>query len=370
MFENMTFDYILKRALNNVSGNVDKRTGSVIYDAIAPCCMEIAKIYEGLDGVLKETFADTAERDFLIRRAAERGIFPKQASAAVMKGVFNIDVPIGSRFYIDSVTYYVYEKISDGVFKMVCETLGKDGHRHFGKILPLDNIEGLETAEITDVIVTGGDEEDTEVFRKRYFDSFSAIAFGGNKKDYTEKVNLISGVGGCKVFPAFFGGGTVRLVIISSDYSSVSDEFRKEVKLMADPYGEEGEGVGFAPIGHRVFVDSVIEKRVNVSVSAELSADADLDFIHEKVYGKISDYFYELSKGWADRDRVEIVAMRIGTEIFDISGIKNIFSVSLMNGDDFLSFILNSDEIPIIGEIIFNGEVLRFPYGNFSIDKK
>ena len=338
---------------------MDKRTGSVIYDAIAPCCMEIAKIYKGLDDVLKETFADTAEREFLIRRASERGIFPKQASAAVMKGVFNIDVPIGSRFYIDSVTYYVYEKISDGVFKMVCETLGKDGHRHFGKILPLDNIDGLETAEITDVIVTGEDEEDTEVFRKRYFDSFSALAFGGNKKDYEEKVNLIPGVGGCKVFPAFFGGGTVRLVIISSGYSPVSDEFKKDVKLMADPYGEEGEGVGFAPIGHRVFVDTVTEKSINVSLSAELYSDADLEFIHEKVYEKIKDYFYELSKGWADRERIEIVAMRIGTEIFDISGVKNIFSVSLMDGDDFLSFILSSDEIPVIGEVTFNGDILR-----------
>jgi len=359
MFEGMTFDYILKRALKNVSGNVDKRVGSVIYDAIAPCCMEIAKIYEGLDEVLKETFADTAGREFLIRRAAERGISPKSSSPAVMKGVFNIDVPVGSRFYIDSVTYRAEEKISDGVFKLVCEATGRDGHRHFGKILPLDNIEGLETAEITDVIVTGEDEEDTEVFRKRYFDGFSALAFGGNKKDYIEKVNLISGVGGCKVFPAFFGGGTVRLVIISSDYSPVSDEFARTVKLMADPYGAEGEGVGFAPIGHKVFVDSVSEKNINIDIRAEFYDDYDFDFIRESTYQKISDYFYELSKGWADCDRVEIVAMKIGTEIFDISGVKNVFSVALMNGGDFLSLILNRDEIPVIGKITLNGNVLE-----------
>ncbi len=359
MFENMTFDYVLKRALNNVSGSVDKRVGSVIYDAIAPCCMEISRIYENLDKVLKETFADSAEREFLIRRAKERGIYPKEASAAVMKGVFNIDVPIGSRFYIDSVIYYADEKISDGVFKMVCEETGRDGHRHFGKILPLDNIDGLETAEITDVIITGEDEEDTEVFRKRYFDSFSALAFGGNKKDYIEKVNLISGVGGCKVFPAFFGGGTVRLVIISSDYSPVSDEFSQMVKNIADPYGSEGEGVGFAPIGHKVFVESVSTKIVDVDINAELSEDADFDFIGKKAYEKISDYFYELSKGWADCKNVEIVAMKIGTEIFDISGVKNVFSLSLMKSGDFLSFILNDDEIPVIGKITFNGKALE-----------
>ena len=359
MFENMTFDYILKRTLNNISNNIDKRQGSVIYDAVAPCCMEIAKIYESLDRVIKETFADSSDRDFLIRRAKERGIYPKSASPAVMKGCFNIDVPTGSRFYIDGFTYYVSEKISDGVFKMICETAGIEGHRHFGKLLPLDNIDGLETAEITDIIITGENDEDTEVFRKRYFDSFSALAFGGNKKDYIQKVNLISGVGGCKVFPAFYGGGTVKLIIISSDFSAVSDEFALMVKQEADPYGCDGLGVGFAPIGHKVFVESVLEKNINIRINIDFCENYNFYFIYEKISEKISDYFYELSKNWSYLENIEIVAMKIGTEIFDITGIKNISCISVADSGEFMSFILEENEIPVVGDIIVNGKTLE-----------
>ncbi len=361
MFENMTFDYILKRVLENVPGDVDKRQGSVIYDAVAPCCMEISKMYLSLDRALDESFADSAGREFLIRRAKERGIFPKPASAAVVKGVFNIDVPIGSRFYIDGFVYYVSEKISDGIFKMICETPGTDGHRHFGRLLPLDNIEGLETAEISDVIVTGEDDEDTEDFRKRYFDSFSALAFGGNKKDYIEKINLISGVGGCKVYPAFFGGGTVRLVIISSGYSAVSDDFVSQVKEIADPYGCSGEGVGFAPIGHKVYVESVVPVSVNVDVSIEFEENGSFNYVYEKTVGKISDYFFELSKKWADCDKVEIVAMKIGSEVFDIEGVKNVYGVSINNGKDFLSYFLNDNEIPVVGIVFISASSNRKP---------
>ena len=225
---------------------------------------------------------------------------------------------------------------------MICETKGSEGHRHFGRILPLDNIQGLESAEISEVIVTGEDEEDTEVFRKRYFDSFSALAFGGNKKDYIEKVNLISGVGGCKVYPAFFGGGTVRLVIISSDYSFVSDEFVSQVKEIVDPYEFSGQGVGFAPIGHKVFVESVQPIGVNVSISAQIADDGNFDYIYGKVYKKISDYFSELSKGWAECDNIEIfadhtvyIAMYEESKEFGMAPGSDIFSV---NNDGTIKF--------------------------------
>lgn len=359
MFENMSFDYILNRAISNIPNDVDKRQGSIIYDAIAPCCMEIANIYKALDEVIKQTFADTADREYIIKRAKERGLYPKEASCAVMKGVFNIDVPIGSRFYIDSVIYFVSEKISDGVFKLTCETKGSDGHRHFGTLLPLDNIEGLELAQITDVIVTGEDDEDTEVFRKRYLDSFSALAFGGNKKDYIEKVCLISGVGGCKVFPAFFGGGTVKLVIISSDFTVVSDEFIFSVKEIVDPFNNSGQGEGFAPIGHKVTVESVKAKNITVNINLEFSENSNYEFIKKNSAKFIKEYFKQLSKGWADCDNVEIVAMKIGSEVFEIDGVKNVLSVTINSNNSFESIALANDEIPVLKKLYINGNAVE-----------
>lgn len=354
MFEEMTFDYILKTALSNVSGNVDKREGSIIYDAIAPCCLELSKIYQNLDEVIKQTFASSADREFLIKRAEERGIYPKDATSAVMKGVFNINVPIGSRFYIDGLTYFVSSKISDNVFELTCEIDGTDGHRHFGKLLPLDNIDGLESAEITEIIVTGQDAEDTEVFRKRYFDSFSALAFGGNKQDYIEKINLISGVGGCKVYPAFYGGGTVKIVVISSGYGKISSSFAKQILQLADPYNCSGQGVGFAPIGHKVYIESVSEKPIDIMINMTFDSTFDEEYIHQKLYEIIYDYFYELSKGWADTSNIDISPMKIGTEVFEIKGIKNISDVKVKGEESFSIYSLLDNEIPILNSIYVN----------------
>ena len=105
MYESVTYDLILKRMLDAVPNDVDKREGSIIYDALAPAALELVNMYVQLDNVLNETFADTASREFLIRRASERGITPEPATKAILKGQFNMDIPIGSRFSLEKLNY-------------------------------------------------------------------------------------------------------------------------------------------------------------------------------------------------------------------------------------------------------------------------
>ena len=101
MFEEKTFENILNSMLNKVPSSFDKREGSIIYDALAPAAAELAQLYIDLDFTLKETFADTSDRKYLIMRAAERGFEPYGSTYAVARGVFNVEVPISSRFSID-----------------------------------------------------------------------------------------------------------------------------------------------------------------------------------------------------------------------------------------------------------------------------
>ena len=86
MYEDMTFETILQRMLDRIPNTLDKREGSIIYDALAPAAMELRLAYIEFDQILNESFADTASRDFLIRRCAERGIIPKSATNAVLQG--------------------------------------------------------------------------------------------------------------------------------------------------------------------------------------------------------------------------------------------------------------------------------------------
>lgn len=69
MYEDKTYEAILQEKLARVASSLDKREGSIIFDALAPNSLESAMIYVALDTVLNETFADTASRDYLISAA-------------------------------------------------------------------------------------------------------------------------------------------------------------------------------------------------------------------------------------------------------------------------------------------------------------
>ena len=114
----------------------------------------------------------------------------QKSKKLILKGEFNIDIPIGSRFSLDNLNYVTTEKISTGVFKLECETAGIIGNENFGTLVPIEYIEGLESAKLSELLIPGGEGEDTEVFRKRYFASFNPEAYGGNIADYKEK-NII-----------------------------------------------------------------------------------------------------------------------------------------------------------------------------------
>ena len=80
---------------------MDTREGSVIYDALAPAAVELTNAYIEADIILNESFADTASRYYLIKRAAKRGLIPYSATYAVVKGRFtpsDLPIPIGASF--------------------------------------------------------------------------------------------------------------------------------------------------------------------------------------------------------------------------------------------------------------------------------
>ena len=96
--DEMTFDYIMNRMLESVPDTVDKREGSIIYDALSPAAAELAKAYMELDVVMDETFVDTASLQYLMLRCKERGVTIQGETAAVIQGVFTpTDIEMSER---------------------------------------------------------------------------------------------------------------------------------------------------------------------------------------------------------------------------------------------------------------------------------
>ena len=349
MYENITFESILQRMLDRVPNNVDKREGSIIYDALAPAAIELQLAYIELDTILNETFADTSSREYLIKRANERGITPKKATYAVLQGEFNMDVPIGSRFSCNDLNYIIIEQISTGVFKMQCESLGVAGNNNFGDLIPIDYIEGLETAKLTNILIPGEDEEETESLRSRYFNSLDSQAFGGNVADYKEKTNSLNGVGGVKVYPVWNGGGTVKLVIINSDYEKPSELLINEVQTAIDPIQNQGNGVGIAPIGHVVTVVGCATHSVDITTDITYQEGWNWESIKPYVEKVIDDYFKELASQWDSNDNLIVRISQIETRLLNITGVVDIANTTLNGVAQNLT--IDADYIPIRGEI-------------------
>ena len=349
MYEHVTYEDILQRMLDKIPNNMDKREGSIIYDALAPAALELQLMYIELDVIMNEAFADTASREYLIRRANERGIIPEPATNAVLKGVFTpttVDI-LGNRFSCGNLNYVAIEKITDGEYKMECETVGVDGNSSFGQIIPIDYIEGLESAELTEILIPGEDEEDTEVFRERYFQSFESQAFGGNVADYKLKTNAINGVGNTKVTPVWDGGGTVLLTIINSNFEAASEELIQSVQETIDPT-KDASGKGIAPIGHIVTVNTVEEVPVNVTTSITYETDYSFDVLKTQIDEVIENYLAELRKTWGNNEDLIVRSSQIDARLLDVVGIVDIQNTHV---NEVKNFMVSEYQIPILGGV-------------------
>ncbi len=332
MFENMTYENILKRVLSSVSADVDKRQGSVIYDAVAPACAELAQIYIALENTLDAGFADTAPRDYLILRARERGIEPYKATYSLCKGVFNTEVPIGTKFSIDRINFVAERKIKDYEYEMRCETAGTEGNMHLGRLIAVDYINGLTEARLTEVLVPARDEEETEDFRQRYFDSIRNTAFNGNKADYVRWVKAMDGVGQVKVERAYSGGGNVRILVLDENNKPAKGTVLEKIKNTLDPEENEGMGMGIAPIGHCVNVAAASEHKLNIKVDVSLKSGYTLQGVLPAVKTEVEKYFEDVNSRWEKGD-ISVYSAHILVRLLNISGIENIVSVKINGGD-------------------------------------
>lgn len=352
MYENVTFDSIMEDLLARVPSTMDKREGSVIWDALAPTAIELQNAYIALDTVLNETFADTASLFYLAKRAAERGIVQKLATKAVLQGEFtpaSLELNIGTRFSCDNLNYAITEKISDGIYKLECETAGTAGNTHFGTLIPVDYIDGLETANLTEIIIPAEDDEDAESLRKRYFDSLDSQSYGGNVSDYKEKTKAIRGVGGVKVTPVWNGGGTVKLTIQDSTFDVPSEELVELVQNEIDPVGHSGEGLGIAPIGHVVTVVGVQNKVVDIETNITYQQGWSWDASKKYIIDTIDEYFNELKATWEDNENLTVRISQLESRILDCEGVLDISGTSLNGSTSNLA--LGADEIPVRGSV-------------------
>lgn len=353
MNEIPTYEEILQRCLDRIPNTIDKRQGSIIYDALAPCCVELAQMYIELSGIYDQVFIDTAVGEALDKLVEQNGVKRKDATYALRKGEFNMVVPVDNRFSDGENTYIVIENIvgtNNSILR--CEQAGVVGNSYYGSLTPITYLQGLTKAELTDIIDMGDDIESDEDLRVRYMESVTAPQFGGNVSDYQNKVKSLTGVGGCKVIPIWNGGGTVKLIITNSQGGVPTSSLVNDVQEAVDP-NQDQQGLGIAPIGHIVTVEGAVAKKIAVSATFTLESGVDPTDIQDSVNNIVDNYFKSLSTNWDKEDNLIARISQLETRLLGVAGVLDITDTKMNNSSSNLS--LESNEIPVReGDVVIN----------------
>ncbi|WP_238656215.1 baseplate J/gp47 family protein [Paenibacillus piscarius] len=349
MYEDQTYEALLERMLDRVPEGLDKREGSIIYDALAPAAAELAQMYVELEVNNNLFFPDTADGEFLERSIAWTGITRQPAGKAQLgarfyaSGDMPLDIPLGSRLSLGLLHYNAAEKLAPGTYRLESETAGTEGNQYSGKLLPVDYIPGLARGEVTGLLVPGTDAEPDEALRQRFFDSARRPATSGNKYHYMEWAQQIQGVGGARVFPLWAGPKTVKVVIVNTEHRPASALLVSEVQKYIDP--TPGMGEGQAPVGAVVTVESATGKVVDVSAKVTLAAGYALQPVVDAFTAGLEKYRKEKAFNATYISQSVIGALLLDTEgVVDYSGLK-------LNGGT-ANITLNETEVPLFGNVV------------------
>lgn len=354
-----SFKDIRDRMISRISDNMDKREGSVIYDATMPVALGLEDCYDELEQYRANTFLLTATNDALDLKGSDYALDRQQATKALrIANTYNpkgelVNVVVNTRYAIaeQDATFILKSYESVGVAILECEQDGVIGNEYIGELLPLTTVVNLGKIEIVGTKQPAQDTEDDDTYRIRIQRRLSKNAFAGNKAAYLEALSEIEGVGNAMIFSAKPRAGEVTLSIVDRQNNPISEDFQLVIKNIFDPDDEE-DGIGLAPINATVRVSTPINVQVDISATLVLTS---IDFAQAQplIENALSDYFAKLRETWGQADIIYVYLSRIIQAILTIDGISNVTNVTLNgNGNDVI--LMNNyieQQTPMLGVV-------------------
>lgn len=364
-FSQKTYQNILKEMLARVPDTYDKRDTSPIPTALGPAAYTFEGFYLTLNQVQQTAFVQTAVGKSLDDLAVIAGLTRYSASAAVRMGVFNTAVPVGARFSTingeASINFVVTSAMETAnQYRMTAETPGAVGNEYTGPILPITAISGLTSAQLTDILIPGDDEETDDELRARLITALNERPFGGNIAAYRENILALDGVGAVQVYPTWDGGGTVKCCVLGADFLPGSSDLVSSVQSAVDPLPGQGLGMGLAPIGAKVTISAPAAVTVNVSASVTLAPGSSIEQVTPLVEAALEAYLLSVRQAWgnnvSDTDvayTADVYLSRVTAAVVGASGIVNATDVQLNGGtaDLILTETGQTQQVPVLGTV-------------------
>lgn len=316
--------------------------GTFTGDMLSASAAEFEKAYAEMALVIEAAYGTTAWGKYLTMRAEESGIIRKEATHATgeltVKGTGTVYK--GAQFATeDGVIFEATETkaiVQSGTISIQAVTAGLSGNVAVGAVntIPI-SIAGISTVTNEEATHDGYDEETDESLRERYLLHVRNPGTSGNKFHYLEWSNSVAGVGASKVIPTWDGPGTVKVIIVNSNYASASEELVKKV----EDYIES-----VRPIGAMVTVVSAVPKSINIH--ADIIGDID----KESFEAAVREYFIDIEKKSIQSSDGEYVALaKIGSLIIEAGNADDYTGLTLNGMAENVS--LNEEEIAVVGEV-------------------
>jgi uncharacterized phage protein gp47/JayE len=370
MFEEFTEEYFITqaKALGNELG-VDTRNGSVYMDMAAGHCLRAAFFFANLRELFNMFALDTCYADVLDDKATESGLERHEATPAVFYGVFEGAQPsVGDRFFVENTNYY-FTVIEDdnGANLLEAETDGTECNTLSAGalLLPVYDIEGLESATLGEVHTLGSDEETDDALRSRLKEKLATPAENGNRQDYKTWCESITGIGRARIEPLFAGENTVRAVLYNMDGLPADDEAVNEVQEYIDPITQnyvftdadgneyicgDGFGGGVANMGAHFLAVSAKAEDITVSFSVTLKDGATLPGCKSAAENAITEYLKTLVLESDEDACITIRLSRIGAIIAGLSEVLDYEELMINGGDD--NIVVGNIGVPILREVV------------------
>ncbi|WP_139491795.1 baseplate J/gp47 family protein [Brevibacillus dissolubilis] len=280
---NQGYQTKLQQMLDTIPDSLDKREGSIIYDALAPIALQLWIEESKFQGILEQAFAVTAEGRYLELIAKDHGLQRTPATHAkvtlVFTGVIGKTVPKGTTCGVpDSDVSFVTDEAvvidnqGRATVLATCKLSGAIGNVGANKItLIFDPILDIWTVTNPEPAKGGADEESDQSLRNRILYQKRNPEHGGTDSDYVRWALSVTGVTYAKAIDKPRGIGTVD-VIVGGNETQID-------QIVQDTQGEINRK---KPSGVDVKVRKVRMQEVPIRVKVEgIDADKAIKAIRE-----------------------------------------------------------------------------------------
>ncbi len=350
---------------------VDVREGSVFMDMQIGHCMRIAKFYGDLSLLHGMIMPDTAAGEFLTEYAALDNIYRKAATSSCWSALFDGTVPEAGTEFMCEDTYLTLRNM-DGVLCLVANDPGEESNALLpgSDLIPVDNIDDLESATLGELIVPGKAEESDESLLARWQTSKIKPAANSNVPQLKLLCEQQEGIGRAKILSLWGGENTVKAVLLSKMGQNVSDEVVAAVQQYIDPIEKgydvvvdgkvytfgDGLGEGAANIGLHFLAASAEPVYLTITAAVDLMEGYTREQVINAARGQITAYLARIALEASDKGSTTVRISNIGSIITALPGVLDYDYDSLTINGSGGNIEIDRESVAVLAEVVLNAD--------------